>query len=64
LLFVLCYRLVCKNNGVLYENDVIQVGVRAEFRQNLGRVGLFYGNKTTFPLQVNTTSALSITPTH
>ncbi|KAF5288660.1 hypothetical protein FQR65_LT11973 [Abscondita terminalis] len=40
-----------KNNGVLFENDLIQIGVKSEFRQNLGRLGLFYGNKTTFPLQ-------------
>ncbi|KAK6626252.1 hypothetical protein RUM43_006559 [Polyplax serrata] len=44
-------KFVCKSNGVLFENDVIQIGVKSEFRQNLGRLGLFYGNKTTFPLQ-------------
>ncbi|XP_054708680.1 AP-2 complex subunit alpha-2-like [Uloborus diversus] len=43
------YKLVCKNNGVLFENDLLQIGVKSEFRQNLGRIGLFYGNKT--PLQ-------------
>ncbi|KAB0801182.1 hypothetical protein PPYR_05536 [Photinus pyralis] len=44
-------KFVCKNNGVLFENELIQIGVKSEFRQNLGRLGLFYGNKTTFPLQ-------------
>ena len=44
--FYYLYRFVCKNNGVLFENDLIQVGVKSEFRQNLGRIGLFYGNKT------------------
>lgn len=39
-------KFVCKNNGVLFENDLIQIGVKSEFRQNLGRIGLFYGNKT------------------
>ncbi|XP_060516014.1 AP-2 complex subunit alpha [Cylas formicarius] len=39
-------KFVCKNNGVLFENDLIQIGVKSEFRQNLGRLGLFYGNKT------------------
>jgi hypothetical protein len=47
------HRFVCKNNGVLFENDLIQIGVKSEFRQNLGRLGLFYGNKTSFALQVN-----------
>ena len=44
-------KFVCKNNGVLYENDIIQIGVKSEFRQNLGRIGVFYGNKTSMPLQ-------------
>ncbi|GAB6027152.1 AP-2 complex subunit alpha [Chamberlinius hualienensis] len=41
-------KFVCKNNGVLFENELLQIGVKSEFRQNLGRVGLFYGNKTSF----------------
>lgn len=44
-------KFVCKNNGVLFENELIQIGVKSEFRQNLGRLGLFYGNKTTTSLQ-------------
>jgi hypothetical protein len=52
-MFLIFYRFVCKNNGVLFENDLIQIGVKSEFRQNLGRLGLFYGNKTSFVLQVN-----------
>lgn len=44
-------KFVCKNNGVLFENDLIQIGVKSEFRQNLGRLGLYYGNKTNIPLQ-------------
>lgn len=47
---MLLFRFVCKNNGVLFENDLIQIGVKSEFRQNLGRVGLFYGNKTQYAL--------------
>ncbi|XP_070200712.1 AP-2 complex subunit alpha-2-like [Littorina saxatilis] len=41
-------RFICKSNGVLFENDLIQIGVKSEYRQNLARVGVFYGNKTTF----------------
>lgn len=44
-------KFVCKNNGVLYENDIIQIGIKSEFRHNLGRIGVFYGNKTSMPLQ-------------
>ncbi|XP_051778762.1 AP-2 complex subunit alpha-2 isoform X2 [Erpetoichthys calabaricus] len=39
-------RFVCKNNGVLFENQLLQIGLKSEFRQNLGRMYVFYGNKT------------------
>lgn len=44
-------RFVFKSNGVLFENELIQIGVKSEFRQNLGRISLFYGNKTQVALQ-------------
>ncbi|MBV95275.1 AP-2 complex subunit alpha-2, partial [Eschrichtius robustus] len=31
-------RFVCKNNGVLFENQLLQIGLKSEFRQNLARV--------------------------
>ncbi|XP_072554554.1 AP-2 complex subunit alpha-2 isoform X1 [Paramormyrops kingsleyae] len=39
-------RFVCKNNGVLFENQLVQIGLKSEFRQNLGRMYIFFGNKT------------------
>lgn len=51
LFILLSLRFVFKNNGVLFENDLIQIGVKSEYRQNLGRLGLFYGNKTQVTLQ-------------
>ncbi|XP_069386117.1 AP-2 complex subunit alpha-2 isoform X2 [Paralichthys olivaceus] len=39
-------RFVCKNNGVIYENQLLQIGLKSEYRQNLGRLHMFYGNKT------------------
>uniref|UniRef100_A0A8C8YXY2 AP-2 complex subunit alpha n=1 Tax=Prolemur simus TaxID=1328070 RepID=A0A8C8YXY2_PROSS len=47
---------VCKNNGVLFENQLLQIGLKSEFRQNLGRMFIFYGNKTS-------TQFLNFTPT-
>nr|XP_003465546.1 AP-2 complex subunit alpha-1 isoform X1 [Cavia porcellus] len=44
-------KFVCKNNGVLFENQLLQIGVKSEFRQNLGRMYLFYGNKTSMQFQ-------------
>uniref|UniRef100_A0A8B9HT50 Clathrin adaptor alpha/beta/gamma-adaptin appendage Ig-like subdomain domain-containing protein n=1 Tax=Astyanax mexicanus TaxID=7994 RepID=A0A8B9HT50_ASTMX len=40
------FRFVCKNNGVLFESQLLQIGLKSEFRQNLGRMYIFYGNKT------------------
>ncbi|XP_008308524.1 AP-2 complex subunit alpha-2 isoform X2 [Cynoglossus semilaevis] len=39
-------RFICKNNGVIYENQLLQIGLKSEYRQNLGRMYVFYGNKT------------------
>ncbi|XP_078239801.1 AP-2 complex subunit alpha-2 isoform X5 [Pogona vitticeps] len=49
-------RFICKNNGVLFENQLLQIGLKSEFRQNLGRMFIFYGNKTS-------TQFLNFTPT-
>lgn len=54
-------RFVFKSNGVLFENELIQIGVKSEFRQNLGRISLFYGNKTQIALQ-NFTPVLQWSP--
>lgn len=45
------YKLALKNQGVLLENDILQIGVKAEFRQSLGRLSVFYGNKS--PVRLN-----------
>ncbi|XP_053209086.1 AP-2 complex subunit alpha-like [Panonychus citri] len=46
-----CRKLVCKHNGILFENDIIQIGVKAEYKQNLGRISIYYGNKTSYHFQ-------------
>lgn len=56
------FRFVCKNNGVLFENDLVQIGVKSEFRQNLGRIALFHGNKTPFALAVRNFSRIFLLP--
>jgi len=58
------FRFICKNSGVLFESDLIQVGVKCEFRQHLARLSLFYGNKTAVSLKeflpvINTEPPLS-----
>uniref|UniRef100_A0A8D2IU65 AP-2 complex subunit alpha n=1 Tax=Varanus komodoensis TaxID=61221 RepID=A0A8D2IU65_VARKO len=53
---------VCKNNGVLFENQLLQIGVKSEFRQNLGRMYLFYGNKTSVQFQSFTPTTKAVEP--
>jgi len=40
-------RLLLKEDGLLFEDSMIQVGLRSEYHANLGRVALFFGNKLT-----------------
>lgn len=42
-------RFLFKQSGVLYEDEIIQIGSKLETRTNLGRLGMFYGNKTSMP---------------
>eukprot|EP00116_Pleurobrachia_bachei_P009856 sb/3470118/ len=43
---------VCsRNNGVLYEDDLIQIGVKSDYSGSQGRLTVFYGNKSQFPFQ-------------
>lgn len=45
-----------KNQGLLYESEIVQIGIKMEFHKSLSRVQLFYGNK--MPSQsINTFSA-------
>uniref|UniRef100_A0A0N4Z4F1 AP-2 complex subunit alpha n=1 Tax=Parastrongyloides trichosuri TaxID=131310 RepID=A0A0N4Z4F1_PARTI len=57
-----CSKFVIKNNGVLYEDTIIQVGVKLETKSNLARLGMFYGNKTGQDF-TNFTSSITSTKT-
>lgn len=38
-------RLTYANEGVLFEDEQLQIGIKAEYHGNLGRIALFIGNK-------------------
>uniref|UniRef100_A0A1I7XYU0 Alpha_adaptinC2 domain-containing protein n=2 Tax=Steinernema glaseri TaxID=37863 RepID=A0A1I7XYU0_9BILA len=40
------YKFVLKQNGILYEDEVIQIGCKLETQAHCARLGMFYGNKT------------------
>jgi len=35
-----------RQTGILYEDEIVQIGCKLEARSNLARLGMFYGNKT------------------
>ncbi|EEH35370.1 AP-2 complex subunit alpha [Paracoccidioides lutzii Pb01] len=49
-------RLYFKNEGVLFEDAQIQVGLRSEYRVHLGVCKLYFTNKSTFPIGSFTTT--------
>jgi AP-2 complex subunit alpha len=53
-------KLCLLGQGVLYEDAVIQVGIKSDFAKGQGRVYIYFGNKTNAPL---TNVAATIPPT-
>ncbi|RVX73868.1 hypothetical protein B0A52_02758 [Exophiala mesophila] len=49
-------QLYFANEGVLFEDPQIQVGIRAEYRGHLGVVKLYFTNKAAFPIGSFTTT--------
>lgn len=43
-------KLLLKHNGIVYESTLLQIGIKCEYKQNLGKISLFYGNKSTAKL--------------
>lgn len=52
-------RLCWNNDGILYEDSQLQVGIKSEFHGHLGRIAVFMGNKMTTALTSFTTSITS-----
>ena len=43
-------KLCISNDGILYEDPAIQIGVKSEYHGHLGRIALYVGNKLSVPL--------------
>lgn len=59
------HRLQRANEGVLFEDMNLQIGLKSEYHGHLGRLALYFGNKTAAPLQnfttqIDTTDALAV----
>ncbi|KAK6097766.1 hypothetical protein MT418_001858 [Batrachochytrium dendrobatidis] len=53
--------LLLTQSGVLYEDTVIQVGIKAEYEGNIGRIAIFFGNKSSVLPLTNFQTVLSST---
>mmetsp|Transcript_14461 Transcript_14461/g.49746 ORF Transcript_14461/g.49746 Transcript_14461/m.49746 type:complete len:982 (-) Transcript_14461:286-3231(-) len=53
-------KLATSANGVLYEDQYLQIGVKSQYRGAQGRLGIFFGNKHPAPL---TNIKCSVPPT-
>ncbi|KAG8762307.1 hypothetical protein FRC15_008575, partial [Serendipita sp. 397] len=55
-------KLCMSNDGILYEDNAIQMGVKSEYHGHLGRIALYVGNKMTVPLTSFTASVTGHNP--
>ncbi|KDN38649.1 Adaptor protein complex AP-2 alpha subunit [Tilletiaria anomala UBC 951] len=55
-------RLCFAHNGVLYEDSQLQIGVKAEYHDSLGRLAVYFGNKIAAPFTSFTVTVRSQEP--
>ncbi|KAF9975906.1 hypothetical protein BGZ73_000253 [Actinomortierella ambigua] len=53
-------RLLSSLDGVLYEDSILQIGIKSEYHGHLGRLAIYFGNKT--HTQLNSFTATLQTP--
>ncbi|CAF1367403.1 unnamed protein product [Adineta steineri] len=52
-------KLLFKNSDIIFENDIIQIGIKVEIMKSILRVEFYYGNKTNSNL-TNMSSSISL----
>ncbi|KAJ9127887.1 hypothetical protein QFC24_000172 [Naganishia onofrii] len=55
-------RLIYNNEGVLYEDEQVQIGLKAEYHGHLGRIALYIGNKVPQPFTSFSASIETLEP--
>jgi AP-2 complex subunit alpha len=43
-------KFLFKNSDIIFENDLLQIGIKAELKKNILHIEFYYGNKTNFNL--------------
>jgi len=54
-------RLVVATEGILYEDNRIQIGLKSQYQNQMGKVALYYGNKSANPLNAFTVNLQPVT---
>jgi AP-2 complex subunit alpha len=49
-------KFLFKNSEIIFENDLVQIGIKAETTKSIMQIEFYYGNKTNFNLTNLTTS--------
>lgn len=57
-------RLYFHDEGILYEDTQIQIGIRSEFRSHMGVVKIYFSNKSSFPIHSFTTTLDNLSAAH
>ena len=52
-------KLLFKNSDIIFENDLVQVGVKVEAKKSVLHIEFYYGNKTNFSL-TNLSTAVTL----
>ena len=55
-------RLLLRQEGILYEDVQVQIGLRSEYRQEVGCIILYFTNKSSAPIQSFTTTLDNTSP--
>lgn len=55
-------KLCMSNDGILYEDNSLQMGVKSEYHGHLGRIALYVGNKMTVPMTSFTATVTGYDP--
>jgi len=55
-------KLCMSNDGILYEDNALQMGVKSEYHGHLGRIALYVGNKMGVPLTSFTATVTGYNP--
>jgi AP-2 complex subunit alpha len=50
-LFNMFSKLLISPNGVLYEDNTVQIGLKSQYSGNNGKFSLYFGNKSSLPIQ-------------